>query len=508
MAANNSSQSVFSGHFISAPGRSSGKSLCTMGLSRYASRSGLRVQTFKKGPDYIDPLWLKAASDNSCYNLDPYTQTTGELLSLYQRNTADLVLVEGTMGLHDGLATDGSDSNAAVAGLLGLPVLLVMDCRGLHRTIAALVNGLTSFDPSIDFSGVILNRVRTARHAAKIERAIDQYCDIPLLGKIAENQELAIEERELGLVSALDNPAINHYADRVADVLQASCDLHTLMEPTLVRSDPGSADVIPEISKSSKNQTFCNPAEAPANYSDRDTSIRVGLARDEAFHFYYEDDLQMLGSRGIELVEFSPLRDNLPEGLDGLLIGGGFPERHLQALTANTACRSALAEAINGGLPVRAECGGLMYLCKTIETTSQSGVTSWPMVGAMNGIVSLHAKPQGRGYMKLRFNSSHLASSRSDSNKSLPAHEFHHSSISFDNEPDCLFDVKRGYGLDGLRDGVCVNNLVASYAHLRHTQATPWIDWFLDTIRQANYGSNSPVKGLTNNPTAGAMTHV
>ena len=519
MATNRESSSMFSGHFISAPGRSCGKSLLSMGLARYASRQGKQVQTFKKGPDYIDPLWLKAASANSCYNLDPYTQSNAELRALYQRFPAQLVLVEGTMGLHDGLAADGSDCNGAVAKLLGLPVLLVIDCRGMHRTIAAIVNGLTGLDPAIEFSGVVLNRVRTTRHGEKIERAISQYCDVPLLGKIPESGDLAIDERELGLVSALDHPAISQYADRVADVIAASCDVHTLVQPENIQSEfvraefdqqpLAQAEVLkqnvlqPKVAQADsslcgrKAESVAHPVSVnagPSACSDRIHSIhsnpvdslRVGLARDEAFHFYYEDDLQELRSRGVDLVEFSPIRDKLPEGLNGLFIGGGFPERHLQALSANVACREALGVAIASGLPVRAECGGLMYLCNSIE----AGSTLWPMVGAIQGVVKQHAKPQGRGYMRLKFKAGSDGSA--DAADGLPAHEFHHSSVSFENEPDCLFDIIRGHGLDGQRDGVCINNVIASYAHLRHTAATPWVDWFLDRLRQVNYTKQSP----------------
>jgi len=160
----------YAGHFISAPCRSGGKSLLTMGLARVAKRRSLSVQTFKKGPDYIDPLWLKSASGSPCYNIDPYVQSREEWQRLYRRCVQDVVLVEGTMGLHDGIALDGSDSNAAIAKHLGLPVLLVVDCRGMHRTIAALVNGLTQFDPQVSFSGIILNRVRSERHAKSTRR--------------------------------------------------------------------------------------------------------------------------------------------------------------------------------------------------------------------------------------------------------------------------------------------------------------------------------------------------
>lgn len=442
------------GHYIAAPWRSSGKSMVSMGLARIAARRSFGVQTFKKGPDYIDPLWLKAASLNSCYNLDPYLQNPNEINHLFQQHINDVVLTEGTMGLHDGLATDGSDSNAAIATQLGLPVLLVVDCRGMHRSTAALLNGLTQFDPKVRFSGVILNRLKSDRHASKIENAINEYCDLNVLGAIHECQSLSIDERELGLLPAPDHPEANSHIDNVADALQATCDIDRLFEKNMKT----------EVKLAAKHDT---PTTS--------RPMTVGIARDEAFHFYYEDDLETLRSRGVQLVEFSPIRDPLPHNLDGLLLGGGFPERHAAALASNHTCAKAIAKAISGGLPVRAECGGLMYLCQSMEIDN----VAWPMVGAIDGVVSMHNKPQGRGYVRLKVNQYLTNTEYPDT---LYGHEFHHSKIHFDEAQSYLYQIERGFGIDGQSDGVCVNNVIASYAHLRHTEKTPWVDWFLESI--------------------------
>ena len=186
----------------------------------------MQVQVFKKGPDYIDPFWLGIASGRPCYNLDPYVQSRSELQSTFSRHAANksVSLVEGTMGLHDGLAADGADSNAAIARELGLPVLLVVDCRGMHRTVAALLNGLCQFDAKVAFAGVILNRVRTERHAAKLRDAIDCHTDLRVLGCIEDHSNASIVERELGLTPAQEHGASEAQVETIADLLQASCD--------------------------------------------------------------------------------------------------------------------------------------------------------------------------------------------------------------------------------------------------------------------------------------------
>lgn len=448
----------YAGHFISAPWRSSGKSVVSIGLAKCAARRHLRVQTFKKGPDYIDPLWLGTASGNPCYNLDPYIQSTKEIHRLFRTKQSEVTLVEGTMGLHDGLDVSGQDSNASVARAIGLPVLLVVDCRGMHRTIAALIQGLTQFDKRDAFSGVILNRLRSDRHAQKIHKAIEQYCDLQVLGAIAESQSLMIDERELGLVPAPEHLFANAYVESVADAIEESCNVDALLQNNRIQPQAGSV-------------LRCQAPDSMAG-------LRLGIAQDEAFHFYYADDLNELQARGAQLVPFSPMKDCLPDNLDGLLIGGGFPERYAKALAANCACREQLADAIANGLPVRAECGGLMYLCRTLEVEQ----VVWPMVGALKATAVMQDKPVGRGYMQLQpqFEKNPMQYAAT-----MPAHEFHHSTVEFDAPPHCLYRVSRGYGLDGVQDGVQVHNLVASYAHLRHTKATPWIDWFSARIQSA-----------------------
>jgi cobyrinic acid a,c-diamide synthase len=436
------------GYLISAPWRSSGKTLVSIGLAREAYKRQLSIQPFKKGPDFIDPLWLAFASGRPCYNLDPWFQQTDEIIATYQRQVAGgaLGLVEGTMGLHDGLHNDGSDSNAAIARVLGLDVLLVVDCRGMHRTIAALVNGLQQFDPALSFAGVILNRIRSTRHGSKIRAAIKQHCDLAVLGEIPETHSVHIAEKQLGLVPAPEFDDCTDCVESIATLVRDHCDLEHIFSRALPQSGVA---VTPQVA-------------GPAR-------LTIGIAKDEAFHFYYQDDLDCLRARGVQLVEFSPMRDPLPEGLDGILIGGGFPERHAVALAQNSACRSALKAAIEAGLAVHAECAGLMYLCKMLRVDGRD----FELVGAFDATVTMQEKPVGRGYVVLnRLSDGHR----------IAAHEFHHSQAQFDSHQHFAYAVERGYGIDGTHDGVIHHNAHASYAHFRHTRQTPWVDEFLSRV--------------------------
>ncbi|MBX2823193.1 MAG: cobyrinate a,c-diamide synthase [Gammaproteobacteria bacterium] len=452
------------GFFVSAPWRSSGKTVVSLGLSAEARYRGIALQTFKKGPDYIDPRWLAVASGAPCYNLDLHQQSVTELKTTYVRQSLgyQATLVEGTMGLHDGVASDGSDSNAAVAKLLQLPVVLVVDCRGMHRTIAALVNGLQEFDPELNFQGVILNRTRSVRHAQKIENAISGYSDIKLLGIIPDSDDLHIAEKELGLIPTADHDACLTTLDSIRQHINAGVDVDSLF-PVSAPAHPQIPDAL-SFTRRSTSKT--------ARYQN----TRIGVAQDDAFHFYYQDDIDQFIAQGAELIECSPCRDSLPADLDGFWIGGGFPERYAEQLSGNRGFRDALLQAVRQGLPVHAECGGLMYLCRNLEC----GDTSWPMVGVIDADVSMSERPQGRGYMQLQ--------PVEGAETPLPAHEFHHSRVSFHSQPDYVYRVKRGFGVDGQFDGIRCQNVVASYAHFRHTERTPWVTSFLarvDTNKQS-----------------------
>jgi len=425
------------------------------GLAAALSQSQ-NVRTFKKGPDYIDPMWLSAASGNPCYNLDFNTMPPAELLALFNsRAQGDLALIEANKGLYDGVDLHGVDSNAALAKLLKAPVVLVIDTVGTTRGIAPLLLGYQAFDADVNIAGVILNKVGGPRHEAKLRAAVEAYTDIPVLGAIRKHPALEIGERHLGLTTPEETGAFKSMIGRIGEIVAGSVDIEALRNI---------AATAPQ-----------HPA-TPVPVGQASERLKIGIARDTAFGFYYADDLEALESAGAELVFFNTLTDAALPQIDGLFIGGGFPETQMAALEANAPLRGDIKAAIEAGLPTYAECGGLMYLC---ETLSWHGETR-NMVGAVKGDAVMNPRPQGRGYTKMKSRGGLW-----EKGTEVLAHEFHYARV--DNLPaDTRFEyeVQRGHGIDGKNDGVLLHNLLAGFCHLRHSAATPWAHHFVEFVRR------------------------
>lgn len=448
---------------ISAAHKSSGKTTVTLGLLAALKKRGLCVQPFKKGPDYIDPLWHAAACGRPSWNLDFYSMSHEEMRALASREETgcDLALVEGNKGLFDGMDSEGADDTAALAKLLKAPVVLVIDCRGTTRGIAPLLKGYLAFDANVDIAGVILNQVAGPRHEGKLRAAIQRYLpDLPILGAVPRDAELEVAERHLGLVPANEQSGAS---DLIA-LLAASIENHVDLDKLLTIA--ARAGELPKQS-----------AVAPMPK----TALRIAVAKDSAFGFYYPDDLRAFAENGAELVFFDTLRDfHLPKDIDGLFIGGGFPETHLRELAANHVLRHEIKEALKAGLPCHAECGGLMYLCRSIHWNGQSA----DMVGLIRADVEMQARPVGRGYVRLKDSGQGLWQAIDPGGNSFAAHEFHHSRlVGLADGQTFAFKVERGEGIAQGLDGLVVANTMASYAHLRSVAATPWVSRFLDFVR-------------------------
>jgi cobyrinic acid a,c-diamide synthase len=456
---------------VSAAHKSSGKTTVCIGLCAALRARGEAVQPFKKGPDYIDPLWLGLAAGRSCYNLDPYLSGAEEIRAEVARRMsgAALGIVEGNKGLYDGLALDGSNSNAALAALIGAPVVLVIDARGMTRGIAPLILGYQAFDRSIRIAGVILNQLGGARHEAKLRAVIQHYTGVPVLGAVQHDERLTIVERHLGLVPSNEAEGARQRIDEIAALIAAQVDLDELL--AVARQAPP----LPACA---------SPPRAPSN-----APVRVGIARDAAFGFYYPGDLEALRAAGAELVAFDALHDERLPQVDGLFIGGGFPETHMDALSANRGLRTELRAAIDAGLPAYAECGGLMYLARGIEWNGHRA----EMVGALPADIVMHDRPVGRGYVHLRETGRGLWPTPPPGEAALiRAHEFHYSSVE-NLAPDVQFayDVERGHGIDGRHDGIVHKNLLASYAHLRDVVEHRWARRFVEFARRRKWSAST-----------------
>ena len=451
---------------ISAAHKSSGKTTLSIGLCAALTQLGKTVQPFKKGPDYIDPMWLSQASQRECHNLDFYTMSHDEILETtsHYSHDADIAIIEGNKGLYDGLDIEGSNSNAALARLTHTPVILVINVQGMTRGIAPLILGYQQFEPEINIAGVILNQVRGKRHESKLRAVIEHYTHIPVIGAVYHNPELEITERHLGLIPSNENQEASKKIARIAELVKQQVDLEQLNQIA------SNAPLLPE------NKTTFRIAQTKISQT-----IKIAIARDKAFGFYYPGDLHALEAAGAKLVYFDTLNDAQLPDCDGLFIGGGFPETCMQALNQNQSMRESIKHAIEQGLPTYAECGGLMYLTRQIHWQDNT----YKMVGAIAADTEMHPTPQGRGYIRLQEtkNSPWPIAEGQKTGHIIPGHEFHYSAlVNLEASVDFAYTVLRGTGIDGQHDGIIYKNLLACYAHLRDTTANHWAGRFVTFI--------------------------
>ncbi|SMN01471.1 Cobyrinic acid A,C-diamide synthase [uncultured Candidatus Thioglobus sp.] len=438
--------------YLSAAHKSSGKTVVSLGLCAALKQQKLSVQSFKKGPDYIDPIWLTQASGNPCYNLDFYTMSEDEIIALYQQKSAysDIAIIEGNKGLYDGMNTTGGDANADMAKLLNTPVVLVIDTNGITRGIAPLLKGYQLFDDKVNIAGVILNKVAGERHQSKLVQAIEYYTDIPVFGAIRRSKELIIDERHLGLMPANEAPQSQTFINTAAKHIVEQVDLTYFHQQALLA-----------------DKTF----HQQARLAD-EIRLRVAVAKDSVFGFYYQDDLEAFESLGVKIIYFNTLTDTHLPDCDGLFIGGGFPEMQLKSLSANADLLKDIKNKIEAGLPTYAECGGLMYLSNSIE--------NYPMVGVIDAEAKMNKKPIGRGYVQLEPTDNHPWKGVAST---IYAHEFHYSNLENINpKTHYAYKVLRGVGVDNKRDGILIHNLLATYTHLRSVGGNHWVEQFVNFI--------------------------
>lgn len=434
-----------------------GKTTVTLALLAALRQRGLAVQSFKVGPDYIDPMFHQFITHRPCRNLDPVLTSDAYVQQSFIRHTRDVkcAVVEGVMGLFDGAsATDDVASTAHIAHLLNCPILLVLDCARLSRSIAAIAHGYTTFDPRLQFAGIVLNRVGSDRHLDLLKAALEPL-HIPILGVLRRQDDITIPDRHLGLIPTDELPHLSALVDRLAHLGETVFSWSALL-PWL--SSP--------VHPSAPNRV------CPSTR----TAIRLAVARDRAFSFYYPDNLEQLEALGAELVYWSPLEEVLPEAIGGMYFGGGFPEVFADALADNTAALKAVRGAILAGMPTYAECGGLMYLSDRLIDFDRR---SWAMVGV------LPTTPQMGNRLTLGYRKAIARRSTPllPQGATVWGHEFHRSTLM--QEPaHPLYDLSTWEGRPLQGEGWASATLHASYVHLHWGNCPEWAARFVSQCVQ------------------------
>ncbi|HUU40750.1 MAG TPA: cobyrinate a,c-diamide synthase [Desulfatiglandales bacterium] len=440
----------------------SGKTILTLGLISSWREKGFKVSPFKKGPDFIDAGWLAFAAGKSCHNLDPFLMTETQIIEsfLYNSTGSDISLIEGNRGLFDGFDFEGCSSTASLGKLLKTPAVLIVDVTMATRTMAAVVMGCQKFDPDLKIAAVILNRVAGPRQESIVKNSIEKYCGIPVVGSVPKLKENLFPERHMGLVPHQERDHSEKAIAWTRTIVEKNLDLETLWA---LAHDVRPLD-------SGKGYQEKKPFEMPGI-----DPPRIGFIRDKAFWFYYPENLDQLKNMGAVLVEINSLTEKELPDLDALYIGGGFPETQAKALADNRSFRESLKKKIDSGLHVYAECGGLLYLGENIIVNDNT----YPMAGALPLKFVLEKKPQGHGYTILETAGENPYYRIGEV---LKGHEFHYSRPLMDDSDNIntVFKVRRGQGLDGQRDGLCKNNLLATFTHMQAAGNPLWGERFFN----------------------------
>lgn len=434
-----------------------GKTSVALGITAALTKRGLKVQTFKTGPDFLDPTYLAIASGRVCYNLDSW-MTSGEYVrELFSRATADadIAVIEGAMGLFDSASpTSTEGSTADIARILSAPVLLVLNARGLARSIAAMVKGYYIFDPDVQIAGVMANWCGSDKHERWLSESLEKSSLPPLLGAIPKDSLPSLPRRHLGLVSADEKIMAKQTLEKLASAMEK----HARMDEII---DIGKA-AVPTLSV----QALATPKGADkTNGAPRvPPKVRVGIARDEAFHFYYQDAIEAMERMGCEFAEFSPINDEkLPEDISGIYIGGGYPEEHAEKLSQNGAMLKAIKSFAISGRPIYAECAGLVYLSRGVELLNGA---KHRFAGFLPSWTKMRKRFKSLGYVEVTLTEDSLLGS---GGSSFRGHRFHYSELIDDPAGKAdwknVYSVKPGSFGPTLREGYSHKNVLASYVH-------------------------------------------
>jgi cobyrinic acid a,c-diamide synthase len=443
----------------------SGKTTISLGvISALQKKKGLSVVPFKKGPDFIDSGWLSIAAQTPCYNLDPFLVSKEKVFeSFILHFKGDIAIIEGNRGLYDGMDVDGSYSTAELSKLINAPVILIIDCTKMTRTAAAIVLGCINFDKDVHIKGIILNQVANSRHESIIRDAIEKYCMVPVIGAVPRLKSGEFPERHMGLL-----PYQEHFDPKKAiafaeEVVYKYIDLDKLVE----------------IANNAEPLSF----NLSIRENNKPNEIKIGVIKDSAFQFYYPENIEELQKNSAEIIQIDAINDKILPDIDALYIGGGFPETNASNLAKNGSFKNSLKKAAEQGLPIYAECGGLMFLGDFITINDEK----FPMVGLFPLKFRMKNRPQAHGYTILEVQKDNPFY---PVGLVLHGHEFHYSSVdAFDikdsrGEIFFAFKVKRGFGIiDGL-DGICYKNVLASYTHVHALGVSEWAKGLLNKARE------------------------
>ncbi len=440
----------------------SGKSMVSVGLTRALLDQGAIVAPFKKGPDYIDAGWLTAAAKTPCYNLDPYLMSAESVQHSFHAHLgqSDYAIIEGNRGLYDGVNAEGEFSTATLAKQLDQPVLLVVNCSKTTRTIGALVLGCCAFDDNVRFAGVILNQIATARHETIIRQTIEKYTPLSVLGVMPRLKQNVFPMRHLGVTPLQEYENAEGAVCTLADLVRSHFDIEA-------------------VTAAMHRMPVTAVADSSSGVSTK-KDVVIGVLRDMAFQFYYEENLEMLKNQGAQLVTIDAISSKyLPDTLDGLYIGGGFPETSARQLAENTSFREAIRKAAEAGLPIYAECGGLIYLGRSICMEGQS----YPLTGVFPVDFGLSTKPQAHGYSAFSVEGEN---SFYPVGTEIKGHEFRYSTVEqWDGtDDDLVLKMGRGTGFINGRDGLKKNNVLAMYTHVLAPGTPLWAEGLLRAARR------------------------
>lgn len=449
----------------------SGKTTLSLGvIAALRSQKGLKVIPFKKGPDFIDAGWMSIAAKNPCYNLDPFLISKEKVLdSFISHFRGDIAIIEGNRGLYDGMDTEGSYSTAELAKLLKSPVILIVDCTKMTRTSAAVVLGCMNLDKDVNIKGVVLNQVAGSRHESVVRASIEKYCSLPVLGAIPRLHSGEFPERHMGLTPYHEHHDTENAISFVEEIARKYLDLDKILNIAM-QAEPLNPPLPPFIKGGNGGIT-----------------VRIGVIRDSAFQFYYPENIEELEKNGAEIVEINALSDSSLPDIDALYIGGGFPETNALRLAENMSFRDSVRSAAGNGLPIYAECGGLMFLGDSIIADDKK----YPMVGIFPIIFEMKSKPQAHGYTIVeveRENPFYPVGTV------LHGHEFHYSAVATpppsplikggQGEVYTAFRMKRGHGIKDKTDGICYKNVFATYTHIHALGAEEWVRGLINKAKE------------------------